>query len=80
LFALSRFGKIEFAKVGKNGEMGMWEEKNLNVISFCCLNTNYFKENIILKHKSNYVKRIIAFIVEKEFLFTFAANYCLIQL
>jgi len=34
LFALSRFGKIEFAKVRKNGEIGEGEEENNKICVF----------------------------------------------
>jgi hypothetical protein len=34
LFALSRFGKIEFAKVGKNGEIGEGDEENNKICVF----------------------------------------------
>jgi hypothetical protein len=34
LFALSRFGKIEFAKVRKSGEIGDGEEENNKICVF----------------------------------------------
>jgi hypothetical protein len=34
LFALSRFGKIEFAKVRKSGEIGEGEEENYKICVF----------------------------------------------
>ena len=48
LFALSRFGKIEFAKVGKNGEIGEGEEENNRIYVFSEKSNPKFKRQMQL--------------------------------
>jgi hypothetical protein len=44
LFALSRFGKIEFAKVRKSGEIGEGEEENNKI----CVFLEKYGQNILV--------------------------------
>jgi hypothetical protein len=63
LFALSRFGKIEFAKVRKSGEIGEGEEENLHEAL-----------TIICKICESFCNILLAIKKQKE---TFSVYFCI---